>query len=287
MVRPRYRLVVPAFVLGAISFMAAPASAQDDDDLARRHWRTARMLAVQGRADSALAHYAEARRHAEKDGDQSMVAATLVGAAQVHAVHIGCNDSATILFREALRRSGPGDRLAADAFVRYLAATGKVAEAQQVLADAYQGVEGLGRAITRESMTWYQGTAAIQRARGQEPAALATLNSALEIAARLRTGDVSDSVAKPTGEVDPVNYWVMYDLAQLRLNARSRSVANTDAGTKIMDALVNAGAGFDERDELPIPVSRLLDTLTLQAHQCAMQGGRNCNKPALATCRNR
>jgi hypothetical protein len=173
--------------------------------------------------------------------------------------------------------------MAADAFVRYLATRGQVAEAQKILNESYATAEGLGRAITRESLTWYQGMAAIQRGSGRESAALASLTSALSIAARLRTGDVSDSVTKGGSDVDPVNYWVVYDLAQLRLNAKAAGVASAATGKKLMDALVAGGIGLDERDELVIPVARLFDTLTLRTHQCRMNGG-TCASPTLARC---
>lgn len=278
------RLCLPAlFAALVVSSVPATAHAQGDDEEAVRAWRAARAHAVEGRADSALAQYTIARTRSQAVGDMAMVAAALRGAAQVHAVHVGCGDSALVLFRDAVAKSETGDRQSADALVRYLATRGNTAEAQQLLNQSYASVEGLGRAITRESMTWYQGTAAIQRAEGKEAAALASLTSALNIAARLRAGDVSDSVAKPTGDVDPINYWVVYDLAQLRLHAKARSVANAATGKKLMDALVTAGIGLDERDELPVPVARLFDTLVLRAHQCAMNGG-SCTAPSLARC---
>lgn len=269
----------------AMSMVTAALSAQTggDEEAARRAWRAARTHALEGRADSALAFYDRARTSAQRAGDTRMVAATLVGSAQVHAVHVGCNDSATVLFREAVAKSEPGDRMAADAFVRFLATKGQSAEAQKLLNDTYSTVEGLGRAITRESLTWYQGMAAIQRGSGRESAALASLTSALTIAARLKTGDVSDSVAKASNDVDPVNYWVVYDIAQLRLNAKAAGVSNQATGKKLMDALVTAGIGLDERDELVIPVARLFDTLVLRAHQCRMNGG-TCAAPTLARC---
>ena len=278
------RFTFPALAIAAALLTpTSHALSQDAEEVARRAWNRARMHAVEGRADSALAQYAIAVTNAQQAGDQRMVAAALTGSAQVHAVHVGCGDSAMTLFREAVAKSEPGDRKAADAFVRYLATRGDIAGAQKLLNETYASAEGLGRAITRESMTWFQGMAAIQRASGKEAAALASLNSALNIAARLRAGDVSDTVAKPTGDVDPLNYWLVYDLAQLRLNAKAPSVANAAAGRKMMDALVTAGIGLDERDELVVPVARLFDSLVLRAHQCRMNGG-NCTSPTLARC---
>ena len=283
LIRSRTAIVAQSIALLLIAPSMISAQAGGEDEAARRAWTAARGLALAGRADSALAQYQRAAVNAERAGDSRMVAAALVGAAQVHAVHVGCNDSATVLFRQAVAKSEAGDRVAADAFVRYLATKGQTAEAQKVLNEAYASTEGLGRSITRESLNWYQGMAAIQRGSGQEAAALASLTSALNIAARLRAGDVSDTVAKPTGEVDPINYWVVYDVAQLRLNAKARAVANPATGKKLMDALVTAGIGLDERDELVIPVARLFDTLTLRTHQCRMNGG-TCASPTLARC---
>jgi hypothetical protein len=275
-------LVVPALCLLS-QLVARPAFAQDDEELGRRAWVKARASAVAGRADSALAQYAFALEKAKAAGDARMVAAALRGAAQVHAVHVGCGDSALVLFRQSVAASEPGDRQSADALVRYLATRGDLAAAQALLNETYANIEGLGRAITRESMTWYQGTAAIQRASKKESAALASLTNALSIAARLKAGDVSDTVAKPTGEVDPINYWIVYDMAQLRLHAKAAGVANVATGRKLMDALVNAGIGLDEKDELVVPVARLFDTLVLRAHQCTRNGG-TCKAPTLAKC---
>jgi hypothetical protein len=263
------------------------AAAQGAEAPARRAWQAARTAALDGRADSALALYARARILAQQEGDSLLVTATLRGAAQVHAVHIGCGDSAAILFREAVARSGEGDRQSADAYVRLLATRGNLEEAQRVLNVAYASVEGLGRSATRESMHWHQGMAAIQRASGRESGALASLTTALSIAARLRSEGAGDGAAGATGDIDPLNYWLVYDLAQLRLHAKAAGVANPAGGRKLMDALVTAGIGLDEQDNQPVPVARLFDTLLLRAHQCTMNAGANaapCPAPSLAKC---
>jgi len=278
------RLSVVALGTATLLFLPVSIQAQDDEELARRAWQSARHQALEGHADSALALFAIARQRAQTAGDLRMVSAALTGAAQVHAVYIGCADSTLTLFRRAVAVAEPGDRQAADALVRFLAAQGDVSGAQQLLNEAYASVEGLGRAITRESLNWYQGMAAIQRASGKEAAALASLNSALAVAARLKAGDVSDTVAKPTGDVDQINYWIMYDVAQLRLNAKAPGVRIPATGKKLMDAVVTAGIGLDERDDIVVPVARLFDTLVLRAHQCVMNGGKQCRTPAPARC---
>lgn len=269
----------------ALTSLPGTARAQGDDELAGRAWRSARALAADGKADSALAQYDIARVRSEAIADYTMISAALTGAAQVHDVFIGCADSALILMKAAVAAAGPGDRQAANALVRLLASRGSASapEAQRVLDQAYASVENLGRSITRESMNWHQGLAAVQMAQGRETAALASLNSALEIATRLRSGDATDSVATPGDDINPLNYWILYDLAQLRLNARSTAVANTAAGNKLMDALVNAGIGLDEQDEIPVPSARLFETLTLLAHECKMNGG-SCKPPTRAKC---
>ncbi len=274
-----------AFIVAAATAVSALApsaiKAQGDDERASQSWHAARAHAAAGRPDSALIMYEIARTRSEAIGDKLLMSAALRGMAQVHDVYIGCGDSALVLMRRAAELAQPGDRQSVDDLVRMLAAHGKSAEAQEVLNQGYASVEGLGRAITRESMNWFQANAAIQAAAGREAAALASLTSALNIATRLSSGDMADSAA--SGEITAVNYWVVYDMAQLRLNAKARSVNNAATGKRLMDALVNAGIGLGEKDETLVPVARLHETLTVMAHECAKNGGK-CTPPTKAKC---
>jgi hypothetical protein len=214
---------------------------------------------------TALFLFLKAAKEAAAKDDKPIQVAALRGAADLLSLKRPCTDSAERVLRTAVQVAEPGDRSAADALVRLLAAQGKSKDAMSTLVAAYSDVPSLGKAITRESMQFLQGQAAVEFAGGHEAAALAALNQALVIAARLKQGDTSDSVAKPTGAVDEVNAWVMYDLAMLRMNAKSASVRGTATGTAILRQLLASQQLLDGSDDTPHPITRLLDRITLGA----------------------
>jgi hypothetical protein len=261
------------------------ACAQDIDVVAKRALRDAKTLALQGNADSALALFASTVDMAKKMNDNTLAVAAMIGASDVYLVYRNCNDSALVMLRNAAAVADPGDRSASDALVRLLALRGATDEAQKVLTQAYGSVENVGRSITRESMNWFRGLATIQKASGKESAALASLNSALMIAQRLASGDQTDSSVTKSTDVTPLDFWIVYDLAQLRLDARSTTVASKSTGMGLMNSLVKAGVDFDGRDELQYPESRLADRLILRSFQCEAKGSR-CTQPPTFRCNN-
>jgi hypothetical protein len=214
---------------------------------------------------TALSLFLKAAAQAKAKDDKAIQVASMRGAADLLSKKQPCTDSAERTLRAAMALAETGDRSAADALVRLLAATGRSKEAMSTLVAAYADVPSLGRAITRESMHFLQGQATVELADGHEAAALAALNQALVIAARLKQGDTSDSVAKPTGEVDEVNAWVMYDLGMLRWNAKSASVRQTAVGTAILRQILAKLELLDGSDDEPHPITRLLDRITVGA----------------------
>jgi hypothetical protein len=243
---------------------AAPGLAQDDPAVAGV--RAARGLAMQGQTEAAITAFGRAAEQARSSDDKAMYVAALRGAAELLALTRPCTDSAERTLRLAMSVADPGDRSAADALVRLLASRGNVAGARQTLVAAYSNVASLGRAITKESVRYLQGQAAVELAGGHEAAALSALSQALSIAARLHAGDVSDTVAKPTGVVDETNSWVMFDLGVLRLTATSPSVRQLKAGASILD-LVSAASPLmlDGGEDEAYPILRLPDRLMLQS----------------------
>jgi tetratricopeptide (TPR) repeat protein len=254
-------------LLAGVLVLVSGRAASAQNDVGLRSFRAARALALRGQTDEAIATFTRAAQEARASDDKAIHIASLRGLADLLSTKRPCTDSAERVLRTALAASETGDRSSADALVRLLASRGKGAEAQRVLVAAYSDVPSLGRAITKESMRYLQGQAAVELAEGHEAAALSALNQALAIAARLHRGDVSDTVAKPSGAVDDVNAWVMFDLAMLRLRARSPSIRQPKTGASILDMLLEAPAGvLDGSDDEPYPVTRLADRLLLQAH---------------------
>ncbi len=258
-------------LLGLIAALATPsvASAQPEgaDGLFRLAMQTVLGPTLPGsvKDSTALSLFFKAADLAKAKDDKAVQVAAWRGAADLLSIRRPCSDTAERLLRAAIAIAEPGDRSASDALVRLLSAQRRPKEAMSLLVAAYSDVPSLGRAITRESMHFLQGQAAAELADAHEAAALAALNQALGIAARLKQGDTSDSVAKPTGVVDEVNAWVMFDLGMLRMNAKSASVKGTAAGTAILRQLLANLKFLDGSDEEPHPITRLLDRITVGA----------------------
>jgi hypothetical protein len=248
---------------------ATPAVAQPDgaDGFFRLAIQTVLGPTMAGPAkdSTALALFHKAAELAKAKDDKAIQVASLRGAADLLSAKVPCTDSAERVLRTAMTVAESGDRSAADALVRMLSRQGRTKDAMATLVAAYSDVPSLGRAITRESMNFLQGQAAVQFAEGSEAAALTTLNQALVIAARLKQGDTSDSVAKPSGMVDDVNAWVMYDLAMLRAHAKSASVRQRETATAILNQLLANMALMNGSDGDPHPVTRLTDRMQVGA----------------------
>jgi tetratricopeptide (TPR) repeat protein len=267
----------------ATALVAPPSLRAQQDQAAAVAYQRGRALAIQGSADSAMTAFKLAALLALESGDLELRTAALEGLAETVAVYRGCTDSAAAILRDAVEAAPPGDRLAADALIRHLSARGRPDEARRVLTSAYAGVEGLGRTITHESLHFLQGMAAVQRAAGQEAAALASLRSALDIAARLEAGDVADSVTVRSDAVHAHTFWLLYDLARLRLEARSAGIRQPREGERLMTELARAGVNADLDEHARFVELRLLDRLVIKAHACTLAGS-TCPPPKPPKC---
>ncbi len=269
-----------------IAAAAVLVSAVDSRDLgaqsgqAAELWRAGRALALRGQLDSALRTLEQAGSAARTSGDLATEQATRRGRADLWMLR-SCADSSTVILREAVTAAPPGDRSSADGLVRLLASRKAVTEARSVLVKAYGDVPSVGSNITRESITFLQGMAAVELAGGQESAALSTLNSALAIAVRLHEGDVKDRSEHAVGEITDENAWLMFDLAQLRRTAKSPAIRSPREHARIMANLVKAWPTLDVLPDDGFPITRFVDRLVMRAASCAGDGSA-CPAPIVA-----
>ena len=134
------------------------------------------------------------RTIAEAVRDSSLFSAALRGAAEVQSVYFGCADSSFALLRRAHEASQTGDRLRDNCCC---AGRGQreLDEARAVHTAMYADLKGkVPRAITRESVGFLMGQAAIQRAAKQHSAAR-NASAGSTIADRLANGDVAETAA--------------------------------------------------------------------------------------------
>jgi len=258
-----------AWLAPSLAAQAAASSRQDFDAGMR--------TALAGRADSALHYFARAAETARAGGERSLRTAARRGQANVWLVMRGCPDSAVKILRDAVASAEPGDRTAADALVRVLAARGDAAGARAVLVSAYTG--NSTRAVTSETVNFLLGNAAIERAEGHESAALSTLNEAIGIADRLHLSDPAGFSSHAVGDVTRENAWLLFDLAQLRAQAKSPGIRSARESARLMAMLLAAWNNVDDLATSARPTVRLGDRLILRAEQCRM-GGTSCPVPA-------
>lgn len=270
--------------VGVAALVAStPSAARAQPDEARVAFRAGRALALAGHPDSALVTFAAVGSMARASGDWAMLTAAARATADVYLVYRSCADSAVRILQDAVTIASPGDRSAADALVRVLAASGDAAGARAVLVKAYADVPSVGRNITRESVTFLQGMAAVERAAKHEDAAATALSSALQIATRMHEGDIQDSATHAVGNVTAENAWVLFDLAQLRLHAKSAGVVSVKEGTRLMDQLSAAWPTVEDPDTVRFPTSRIGDRLLLLAREC-QKNGTSCPVPKPTKC---
>lgn len=283
---PRRLMTMAVFATASLAGAGAAAAAQSETERGEIAWRSGTTFALQGNADSALASFDSARRIALSVKDSSLLSAALRGAAEVQAVYMGCSDLSEALLRAANSASIQGDRAAGQVLVRRLAAVGKLGEARQLLAALYNDIKGdVPRSISRESITYLTGQAAIQRAAGQHVAALASLRQARTIANRLANGDDAEkAAAMPVTEINSQNYWVSYEIADLMLASKTRGVMSLPDGKTLMDAVAKATDEPEEGNERRFAAFRLADRLALKAWRCTMNGEK-CPVPPPRKCR--
>jgi len=284
------RAVLATAVLLAPQLLSAQASgpsvprallAQSDGE---RAWRAGQNAALRGRADSALTAYTEALRLARQDRDSELASAARLGMAEVWDVWRRCRDSARAAYLDAVQLTSEGDYAAADAYIIWLARQGDQAGARAVHARTYTPIENdVPRTITRESVNFLLGLAAIQIANSSRSGALSSLTSARSISARLASGD-DDSLSVPT--VREGNYWVLHDLSALQLDAASGPrVRNVAAGANLRRELDSAVSVSDNGGHPRFTVGRLSDRVARLRRTCKSASCQLPPPPPAPRCR--
>ena len=248
-----------------------------------RAWQAGQAAALRGLADSAMNAYEEAMRLARQDRDSELASAARLGMAEVWDVWRRCRDSARAAYEDAVQLTSEGDYAAADAYVLWLARQGDQAGARALHARTYTPIENeVPRTITRESVNFLVGLAAIQIANSSRSGALSSLNSARSIAGRLTTGDEGTI---PLSEVTAGNYWVLHDLAGLLLDPASRGVRNVASGSALRRQLDAASNVSDNGLHPRFTVGRLADRVARIRRTCTTSACRLPPAPAVPRCR--
>jgi hypothetical protein len=176
-----------------------------------------------------------------------------------------------------------GDYAAADAYVLWLARQGDQAAARVLHARAYAPIENdVPRTITRESVNFLIGLAAIQVANSSRNGALSSLRSARRIADRLAVGGADTA---PTEAVRPDNYWVLHDLARIYLDPASRSARNPAEGRELRRMLDAATDVSDNGGHPRFTVGRLADRIARARRTCTSASCRLPPPPRVPRCR--
>jgi tetratricopeptide (TPR) repeat protein len=262
---------VPRLQPGALPLGPRALAAQTPEP-GESDWQAGQAFALRGEADAALAAYGRALAIARTERDPGLASAARLGMAEVFAVWHRQRDSADVAYREAVQLAEPGDYAAADAYVRWLAQRGRTREARELLTRTYADVD-VPRAIKRESIWFLLGEAAIQRAGGNPAAALSTLTRAREIAERLGRGDVEGA---PVNGVSVASYWVLHDLAALRLDPQGGAARNATVGRALRDT-TDAAAALDHGGVPRFTAARLADRVARARRLC---GTGPCETPA-------
>ncbi len=252
-----------------LSLTTAEAQSREDGEAA---WARGLELALLGQADSSLAAYRRALAIARTTRDPGLASAARLGMADVFDVWRLCADSADVAYREATQLAEPGDYSAVDAYVRWLSAQGRITDARALHRRAYAGLN-VPRAIKHETVTYLLGEAAMQRASGNGGAALSTLMNARDVADRLATGDGAMPLAD---SVHQYNYWVLHDLAELRLDPKAGAARNAAAGAALR-AMIDGAREDAERDSAQrFSTARLRDRIAQLRRRC---GTGECTVP--------
>lgn len=266
-------VAVVALCAPLLLFAASPLHAQQQPvEPGEVAWQEGQSLALRGEADAALAAYARALDMARSDRDPDLASAARLGMAEVYDVWRRCADSAEVAYREAVRLAEPGDFSATDGLVRWLATQRRTREALELVQRTYASIDVPGT-IKRESITFLLGEAAIQRAAGNHAAALSILTRAREIADRLAVGDVDSASANG---VNATNYWVLHDLAALRLDPRAGAARSTSVGEALRTNLDGATTVSDTGGAPRFTAARLSDRVARARRRC---GTGPCETP--------
>ncbi len=235
--RRRRSIIMHAFTAVVLVFAPERAFAQTRK-AGEVAWARGQELALIGQADSSLAAYQRALDAARSSRDPGLASAARLGMAEVFDVWRRCADSADVAYREATQLAEPGDFSAIDGYIRWLSRRGRVSEARALHRRAYEGID-VPQAIKRETITYLLGEAVMQRAAGNNGAALSTLTNARDVANRLASGDGAMPIAD---SVNQYSYWVLHDLAELRLDSKAGAARNATEGARLRAMVDGASA---------------------------------------------
>lgn len=227
-------------------------------------WARGQELALIGQADSSLAAYQRALDAARSSRDTGLASAARLGMAQVFDVWRGCADSADVAYREATQLAEPGDFNAIDGYIRWLSRQGRISDARALHRRSYEGID-VPRAIKRETITYLLGEAVMQRAAGNSRAALSTLTNAHDVANRLASGDGAMPI---TDSVNQYSYWVLHDLAELRLDSKAGAARSATEGARLRAMVDDAGASVTSSTVQRFTPARLGDFVAQARRVC-------------------
>ncbi len=250
--------------LTLLALLGANAAQAQTGEAGEVAWARGQELALIGQADSSLAAYQRALNAARASRDPGLASAARLGMAEVFDVWRQCSDAADAAYLEAMQLAEPGDLGAVDAYVRWLSRQGRVSDARALHRRAYEGID-VPRAIKRETITYLLGEAAMQRASGSHSAALSTLTNARDVANRLASGDGAMPI---TDSVNQYSYWVLHDLAELRLDEKAGAARNASEGAALRSMVDSARVRIESGTEQRFPAARL--------HERVMQARRAC-----------
>ncbi len=264
-------IALATLLIGLFSATTAHAQTRENGEAA---WALGLERALVGEADSSLAAYRRALDVARASRDPGLASAARLGMADVFDVWQRCADSADVAYREATQLAEPGDFAALDAYVRWLSAQGRVDDARAWHRRSYAGLN-VPQAIKRETVSYLLGEAAMQRASGNNSAALSTLINARDIANRLATGDGAVPLAD---SVHQYSYWVLHDLAELRLDPKAGSARSTAQGLALRAMIEGAAERVETEREQRFKAARLRDRVAQARRAC---GTGACAVPPL------
>lgn len=255
------RMRAALILVALLSSTTAHAQTCEDGEAA---WARGLELALAGQADSSLAAYRRALDVARTTRDPGLASAARLGMADVFDVWRMCADSADVAYREATQLAEPGDFSAVDAYVRWMSTQGRITDARALHRRSYEGIS-VPRAIKRETISYLLGEAAMQRASGNGSAALSTLINARDVADRLATGDGAMPLAD---SVHQYSYWVLHDLAELRLDPKAGTARSTAQGEGLRAMITAARERAESDREQRFTVARLRDRIAQLRRSC-------------------
>ena len=84
-------------------------------------------------------------------------------------------------------------------------------------------------------------------------------------------------------DINSLNYWVTYEMAQMMLTSKVRGVSAPADGRELLNAVARATEEPEEGNERRFTVFRLADRLSVRAWRCELNGEK-CPVPPPGKC---